>query len=199
MRTMAWLAGMGMLLAACSADPLGGAGELEDSEGRFDSNPAVKPGGPVQIAMTAQGTGEVIGCSSPAACRWRFTGTATGTPLQTANVVVDIVTTGTWDASGCQQNASGAVSFFRRDGQKNSIGWRMVLSGTYCTGTVGASQQNVAKLTIHVVKGQNIQDGFAAAQKVWGDFPAAITVSIVESLAVPGALVEIEGIAAVAG
>jgi 2-iminobutanoate/2-iminopropanoate deaminase len=64
---------------------------------------------------------------------------------------------------------------------------------------VGASQENVAKLTIYVVKGQNIQDGFAAAQKIWGNVPTAISVSIVERLAVPGALVEIEGIAAVAG
>ncbi len=63
---------------------------------------------------------------------------------------------------------------------------------------VGASQKNVAKLTIYVLKGQNIQEGFAAAQKVWGNVPTAISVSIVESLAVPGALVEIEGIAAVA-
>jgi 2-iminobutanoate/2-iminopropanoate deaminase len=62
---------------------------------------------------------------------------------------------------------------------------------------VGASQESVAKLTIYVVKGQNIQDGFAAAQRIWGDFPTAISVSIVESLALPGALVEIEGIAAV--
>jgi 2-iminobutanoate/2-iminopropanoate deaminase len=61
---------------------------------------------------------------------------------------------------------------------------------------VGASQTNVAKLTINVVKGQNIQDGFAAAQKVWGNVPTAITVSMVESLAVPGALVEVEAIAA---
>jgi 2-iminobutanoate/2-iminopropanoate deaminase len=64
---------------------------------------------------------------------------------------------------------------------------------------VGASQENVAKLTIYVVKGQNIQDGFAAAQKIWGNVPTAISVSIVERLAVLGALVEIEGIAAVAG
>jgi enamine deaminase RidA (YjgF/YER057c/UK114 family) len=64
---------------------------------------------------------------------------------------------------------------------------------------VGASQEHVAKLTIHVVKGQDLREGFSAAQKVWGNFPTAITVSIVENLAVPGALVEIEGIAALAG
>lgn len=129
-------AGMGMLLVACSADPLGTAGEVGVGEGSVDVTPAAKPGGPVQIAIAAQGAGEVIGCSGPAACRWRFTGTASGTPLdKTVNILVEIETTGTWDASGCQQDASGAVRFFRRDGQKNSIGWRMVLRGTYCTGT----------------------------------------------------------------
>ena len=59
----------------------------------------------------------------------------------------------------------------------------------------GASQENVAKLAIYVVKGQNIQDGFAAAQRVWGNFPVAMTVLIVEGLALPGALVEIEAVA----
>ena len=62
---------------------------------------------------------------------------------------------------------------------------------------VGADQGNVAKLTIYVVKGQDIRDGFAAAQKVWGNIPTAISVLIVDSLAVPGALVEIDAIAAV--
>ena len=61
----------------------------------------------------------------------------------------------------------------------------------------GASQADVAKLTICVVKGQDIVEGFAAAQKVWGNFPTAITVLIVEGLALPGALVEIEAIASV--
>src|SRR5689334_5184385 len=37
--------------------------------------------------------------------------------------------------------------------------------------SVGASQENVVKQTIYVVKGQNIQDGFSAARKIWGDFP----------------------------
>src|SRR5215213_5180376 len=34
--------------------------------------------------------------------------------------------------------------------------------------SVGASQENVVKQTIYVVKGQSVQDGFAAAQKSWG-------------------------------
>lgn len=62
---------------------------------------------------------------------------------------------------------------------------------------VGATQANVVKQSIHVVKGQNIQEGFAAAQKVWGNFPTAISVLIVEGLGAPGAgvLVEVDAIA----
>ena len=63
--------------------------------------------------------------------------------------------------------------------------------------TVGASQENVVKQTIYVVKGQDIREGYAATQKVWGDFPTAISFAFVESLGVPGALVEIEAIAVV--
>lgn len=61
--------------------------------------------------------------------------------------------------------------------------------------TVGASQKNVVKQNIAVVKGQNIQEGLAAAQKVWGDLPTAISFIFVENLGVPKALVEIEAIA----
>ena len=63
--------------------------------------------------------------------------------------------------------------------------------------TVGASQENVVKQSIFVVKGQDIREGFAATQKAWGNFPTAITFAFVESLGVPGALVEIEAIAVV--
>ncbi len=63
--------------------------------------------------------------------------------------------------------------------------------------TVGASQENVVKQTIYVVKGQDIREGFAAAQKVWGNFPTAISFLFVESLGVSGALVEIEAIAVI--
>jgi 2-iminobutanoate/2-iminopropanoate deaminase len=63
--------------------------------------------------------------------------------------------------------------------------------------SVGASQENVVKQTIFVAKGQSIQAGFAAAQKVWGPYPTAITVVTVEGLGAPGAgiLVEIDAIA----
>jgi 2-iminobutanoate/2-iminopropanoate deaminase len=63
--------------------------------------------------------------------------------------------------------------------------------------TVGASQENVVKQTISVVKGQDIREGYAATQKVWGNFPTAISFALVESLGVPGALVEMEAIAVV--
>ena len=63
--------------------------------------------------------------------------------------------------------------------------------------TVGASQENVVKQTIYMVKGQDFQEGYAAAQEVWGNFPTAISGVFVESLGVPGALVEIEAVAVV--
>jgi 2-iminobutanoate/2-iminopropanoate deaminase len=63
--------------------------------------------------------------------------------------------------------------------------------------TVGASQVNVVKQNIYVVKGQDIRNGYAATQKFWGNFPTAISFAFVESLGVPGALVEIEAIAVI--
>jgi 2-iminobutanoate/2-iminopropanoate deaminase len=63
--------------------------------------------------------------------------------------------------------------------------------------SVGGSQENVVKQTIYAVKGQDIQEGFAAVQKVWGNFPTAVSFIFVEKLGVPGALVEIEAIAVI--
>ena len=63
--------------------------------------------------------------------------------------------------------------------------------------SVGASQENVVKQTIFVAGGQDIREGYAAAQKVWGNFPTAMSFVFVESLGVPGALIEIEAIAVV--
>lgn len=63
--------------------------------------------------------------------------------------------------------------------------------------TVGATQENVVKMTLYIAKGQDIREGYAASQKIWGNFPTAITGLFVESLTVPGALVEIEAIAVV--
>ncbi|HKP98113.1 MAG TPA: RidA family protein [Fibrobacteria bacterium] len=65
--------------------------------------------------------------------------------------------------------------------------------------SVGASQKNVVKQNIYIAKGQSIQEGFVAAQKVWGKNPTAISVLIVEGLGTPGAgvLVEVDAIAVI--
>ncbi len=62
---------------------------------------------------------------------------------------------------------------------------------------LGATQENVVKQTLYIAQGQDLREGFAAAQRVWGNFPTAISSVLVESLAVPGALVEIDAIAVI--
>lgn len=61
----------------------------------------------------------------------------------------------------------------------------------------GATQEHVVRLGIHVVQGQPIAEGLAAAQKVWGAHPTTITVLFVSGLAHPDFLIEIDAIAAV--
>ena len=63
----------------------------------------------------------------------------------------------------------------------------------------GASQQDVVKLGIYIVQGQDIAEGYAAAQRVWGLHATAITGVFVAGLADPRFLVEIEALAAVGG
>jgi 2-iminobutanoate/2-iminopropanoate deaminase len=62
--------------------------------------------------------------------------------------------------------------------------------------SVGATQESVVKQTILVAKGQDIRAGYAAAQRVWGAHPMAITVHIVDGFGIPGALVGIEAVCA---
>jgi 2-iminobutanoate/2-iminopropanoate deaminase len=59
----------------------------------------------------------------------------------------------------------------------------------------GASRENVTRLGIYMVQGQDLREGFAAAQKVWGAHATAITGFFVAGLARPDALVEIEATA----
>ena len=59
----------------------------------------------------------------------------------------------------------------------------------------GASRENVTRLGIYMVQGQDVREGFAAAQEVWGMHATAITGFFVASLARPDALVEIEATA----
>ncbi|MGK8522039.1 RidA family protein [Nocardia asteroides] len=69
-----------------------------------------------------------------------------------------------------------------------------------CLAAAGASIEHVVKWTILIREGESLQDGFAAFGEVWGDRPnpPAITVAQVAGFAVPGAVCEIEAVAAVA-
>ena len=68
-----------------------------------------------------------------------------------------------------------------------------------CLEAAGASITDVVKWTILCVDGAPLVEGFCAFQEVWPPDapPPAITVALVAGLAVPGALVEIEAVAAV--
>ncbi|WP_200807348.1 RidA family protein [Demequina sp. NBRC 110053] len=59
----------------------------------------------------------------------------------------------------------------------------------------GAYQEDVVRLAVYLKDGADVQEGFAAAQEVWGNHAVPITVLIVAGLARPEALVEIEAIA----
>ena len=59
----------------------------------------------------------------------------------------------------------------------------------------GATQKDVAKLTIYLQAGITGERGFAAAMPIWGQNPTAITVIQVPAFARSGVLVEIEAIA----
>jgi enamine deaminase RidA (YjgF/YER057c/UK114 family) len=68
-----------------------------------------------------------------------------------------------------------------------------------CLEAAGASLTDVVKWTIVCVQGQSLQEGFAVFGEVWPPDapPPAITFAFVAGLAVPGALVEMEAVAAV--
>ncbi|MGH3568254.1 MAG: RidA family protein [Pseudonocardia sp.] len=68
-----------------------------------------------------------------------------------------------------------------------------------CLVATGADLTDVVKWTILCVHGTALHEGFAAFGEVWPSqaAPPAITVAMVAGLAVPGALVEIEAVAAV--
>jgi 2-iminobutanoate/2-iminopropanoate deaminase len=61
----------------------------------------------------------------------------------------------------------------------------------------GAAPADVAKLTIILVEGVDVNEGFATSQRVWGDQRTAVTAQFVRALARPDCLVEIDAIAAV--
>lgn len=61
----------------------------------------------------------------------------------------------------------------------------------------GATFDNLVKLTIHIVQGQDLSRGFQASQKYLGNMknPAAVTGFFVSALAHPDFLVEVDAIA----
>lgn len=66
-----------------------------------------------------------------------------------------------------------------------------------CLKAAGAELSDVVKWTVLVVEGSSAEEGFAAVGPYIPQPPPAITAGFVSSLAVPGALVEIEAVAAV--
>lgn len=59
----------------------------------------------------------------------------------------------------------------------------------------GGDLSNLVKLTIIVVDGPDLHAAYEASMRVFGGFAGVITVVRVAGLAIPGALIEIEGIA----
>ena len=64
-------------------------------------------------------------------------------------------------------------------------------------GAAGATQEHVARMTIYMKAGSDLQAGFGASQRVWGQHPTAITVIEVAGFARPDVLVEIDALAQV--
>jgi enamine deaminase RidA (YjgF/YER057c/UK114 family) len=64
---------------------------------------------------------------------------------------------------------------------------------------VGATQEDVARLTIHLVAGSDAMAAFEASREVWGPHATAVTVLMVASLGRPECLVEIDALAAMPG
>lgn len=63
----------------------------------------------------------------------------------------------------------------------------------------GASREQVVRMTIHIVEGQDPRAGMAGFMQVWGrvEHPAPISVVFVAGLAHPAFLVEVDAIAVV--
>jgi enamine deaminase RidA (YjgF/YER057c/UK114 family) len=60
----------------------------------------------------------------------------------------------------------------------------------------GARLQDVVKLTVYLVQGQDFREGYGAFQRAWGDAPPpAVSAAMVSGLAHPDFLVEIDAVA----
>lgn len=66
-------------------------------------------------------------------------------------------------------------------------------------GAGGGMPENIVKMTVYLVAGADPEEAFAAASRVWGRRPTAMTVVLVSGLANPDFLIEIDAIAAMPG
>jgi enamine deaminase RidA (YjgF/YER057c/UK114 family) len=62
----------------------------------------------------------------------------------------------------------------------------------------GATQDDVAKMTIYLKDGVDANEAYGASMEVWGQHRTAVTVLVVAALGRPDALVEIDAVAALA-
>ena len=63
----------------------------------------------------------------------------------------------------------------------------------------GATPDDVAKLTIHLADSVDAREAYQASVAAWGEHRTAVTVVFVSRLGPPGALVEIDAVAALPG
>jgi enamine deaminase RidA (YjgF/YER057c/UK114 family) len=63
----------------------------------------------------------------------------------------------------------------------------------------GATPDDVAKLTIHLAESVDPMAAYQASVGAWGEHRTAVTVLVVSRVGLPGALVEIDAIAALPG
>ena len=66
-------------------------------------------------------------------------------------------------------------------------------------GAAGATPDDVAKLTIHLADSVDAAEAYRASVTAWGEHRTAVTVVFVARLGLPGALVEIDAVAALLG
>jgi enamine deaminase RidA (YjgF/YER057c/UK114 family) len=64
--------------------------------------------------------------------------------------------------------------------------------------TAGGKKDDVVMMTIYLVQGADVNEGYAASARAWGPYPTAISVVFVAALGNPKFMVEIEAVAAMA-
>lgn len=95
---------------------------------------------------------------------------------------------------GGQNGTAGDGSLAEGTAAQTALALQNVLS---VLAAADAGVEHVAKLTIHLAAEADVSAVFAAAAESWGMHPTAITVLRVVGFARPGALVEIDAVAAI--